>query len=49
VDDTPNEAYASKHCIERNTCPSLPGMDPIHNYMDYSPDNCMTHFTPGQL
>jgi hypothetical protein len=31
----------------RDSCPS-PGLDPIHNYMDYSFDSCYTEFTPGQ-
>lgn len=32
----------------RDSCPSLAGTDPIHNYMDYSEDACMFEFTPNQ-
>jgi hypothetical protein len=35
-----------------NTCPgtreALMGNDPVHNYMNYVDDRCMTAFTPGQ-
>jgi hypothetical protein len=48
VDDTPYEAEASSRCPEgKDTC-SSPGLDPIHNYMDYSDDSCMTEFTFNQ-
>ena len=49
VADTPAEATPNLFaCVEgRNTCPA-PGDDPIHNYMDYSPDACYTEFTGGQ-
>ena len=49
VADTPPQKFASSGCPEGNdTCPA-PGLDPIHNYMDYSDDSCITEFTPGQV
>ena len=48
VDDTPYEATPTSGCPEgKDTCPA-PGTDPIHNYMDYSYDECYTEFTSGQ-
>lgn len=49
VPDTPDEREPSNGCPDPvpNTCPST-GTDPVHNYMDYSRDNCMNQFTPGQ-
>jgi hypothetical protein len=48
VDDTPAQKTPTSGCPEgKDTCPA-PGLDPIHNYMDYSFDDCYTEFTPGQ-
>lgn len=49
VDDTPPEATATSGCpAQRQSC-GPKTFDPIHNYMDYSYDSCMTEFTPGQV
>jgi hypothetical protein len=48
VDDTPAEGTPTSGCpVGKDTCPD-PGLDPIHNFMDYSFDECYTEFTPGQ-
>lgn len=49
VADTPAQATATRGCpVGKDTCPSLEGLDPIHNYMDYSDDSCYEEFTNGQ-
>ena len=48
VDDTPYQGTSTSGCPEgKDTCPAA-GLDPIHNYMDYSYDACYTQFTAGQ-
>jgi hypothetical protein len=48
VADTPAQASSTTGCPEgQDTC-SLPGLDPIHNYMDYSYDECYDEFSPNQ-
>ena len=48
VDDTPAQKTPSSGCpVGKDTC-KAPGLDPIHNYMDYSYDTCYTEFTDGQ-
>lgn len=49
ISDTPQESMATSGCpAGKDSCPSSPGTDPIHNFMDYSDDACYVSFTAGQ-
>lgn len=50
VEDTPYESVNSaRACPEgSDTCKRQPGLDPIHNYMDYTYNTCQWEFTKGQ-
>jgi predicted Zn-dependent protease len=46
VDDTEKESLPHYDCVRDSSCGL--GADPVHNFMDYSPDTCMVGFTEGQ-
>jgi Pregnancy-associated plasma protein-A len=49
VDDTPPQRIATNGCpVGQDSCRE-PGLDSIHNYMDYSYDACYNQFTTGQV
>ena len=51
VEDTPAMKIPTSGCPPdgtKDTCPRDAGFDPIHNFMDYSYDQCYTELTQGQ-
>ena len=50
VTDTPQGGAARSSTARSAPTPApRPGLDPIHNFMDYTQDSCMNEFTPGQV
>jgi hypothetical protein len=52
--DTPRVAVPNRGCpVLVDSCPSYPGdparPDPVHNYMDYTDDECMLEMSGGQV
>ncbi|EKD18142.1 metalloprotease [Drepanopeziza brunnea f. sp. 'multigermtubi' MB_m1] len=48
VADTPATQSSLGCVVGSDSCPDLPGLDPIHNFMGYNDDSCTNEFTPGQ-
>lgn len=47
--DTPAQKNATRGCPTiQDSCPWRFGLDSIHNFMDYSYDECLERFTPLQ-
>ncbi len=50
ISDTPqHKVNYGKPPEGTDTLPNKPGLDPIHNYMNYVDDDWMHEFTPGQV
>jgi len=50
VADTPAERGPAFGCLTtRDSCPTIAGLDPVTNFMDYSDNACANNFTGGQV
>ncbi|RHZ43344.1 uncharacterized protein CDV56_100567 [Aspergillus thermomutatus] len=50
IADTPQQSVPTDGCpSQKDSCPESPGFDAIHNFMDYSSDDCYASFTSNQL
>ena len=50
VDDTPPQGGPTMKCnMGYDSCPGATGADDVANFMNYTNDECMAHFTPGQI
>ncbi|KAL4801425.1 hypothetical protein BDV18DRAFT_154935 [Aspergillus unguis] len=50
IEDTPQESVPTDGCpVRKDSCPNSPGIDPVHNFMDYSSDECYEQFTAAQV
>lgn len=49
IPDTPLQSVPTDGCPPtKDSCPDSPGQDSIHNFMDYSSDDCYQSFTNDQ-
>jgi hypothetical protein len=52
ISDTPVQSTSTDGCPvapPKDSCPNQPGLDAVHNIMDYSTDACYTGFSPLQI
>ncbi|KAF2810745.1 uncharacterized protein BDZ99DRAFT_487586 [Mytilinidion resinicola] len=53
IDDTPMQSTSTDGCPTggpaKDSCPGSPGVDAVHDIMDYSTDACYTGFKDGQV
>ncbi|KAJ5641584.1 hypothetical protein N7490_005584 [Penicillium lividum] len=50
ISDTPQQSTPTDGCpTQKDSCPDSPGLDAVHDFMDYSSDVCYESFTPGQM